>query len=129
MSFNSSIKEKSTNSKSTSKNSKKKSDLLSSLTTDLTIYDFPHTAPEGYSYQFELFNTRLVSIWLLCHRCFDYNMGKPTRTIWGFYSPKKGEYYAPINSSKCGDKVDIQNTRSYTAMPIKRTALEAAFYD
>jgi hypothetical protein len=96
---------------------------------DLTIYDFPHTAPEGYSYQFELFNTRLVSIWLLCHRCFDYNMGKPTRTIWGFYSPKKGEYYAPINSSKCGDKVDIQNTRSYTAMPIKRTALEAAFYD
>lgn len=129
MNSNSSIKEKSKNLKSTSKNSKKKSDSLSNLTTDLTICDFPHTAPEGYSYEFELFNTRLVSIWLLCHRRFDYNLGKPTRTIWGFYCPKKGEYYAPINSSKCGDKVDIDNTRSYTAMPIKRTALEAAFYD
>lgn len=95
----------------------------------MTICDFPHTAPEGYSYEFEEFNTRLVSIWLLCHRVFDYNMGKPTKTIWGFYSPKKREYYAPINSSKCGDKVDIDNTRSYTAMPIKRNALEAAFYE
>jgi hypothetical protein len=129
MSSNSSIKEKSTNSKITSKNSKKKSDSLRSLTTDLTICDFPHTPPEGYSYEFEEFNTRLTSIWLLCHHRFDYNLGKPTRTIWGFYSPKKREYYAPINSSKCGDKVDIDNTRSYTAIPIKRTALEAAFYD
>jgi hypothetical protein len=129
MSSNSSIKEKSTNSKITSKNSKKKSELSKSSMIDLTICDFPHTPPEGYSYEFEEFNTRLTSIWLLYHRVFDYNMGKPTRTIWGFYSPKKREYYAPINSSKCGDKVDIDNTRSYTAMPIKRTALEAAFYD
>jgi hypothetical protein len=117
------------NSKKPSENSKKKSDSLKSSTIDLTICDFPHTPPEGYSYEFEEFNTRLVSIWLLCHRAFDYNMGKPTRTIWGFYSPKKREYYAPINSSKCGDKVDIDNTRSYTAMPIKRNALEAAFYE
>lgn len=90
------------------------------------ITDFPHSAPEGYSYEFEQFNTRLISIWLLCHRHFDYNMGKSTRTIWGFYSPKKREYYAPINSSKCGNKVSIQETRNYTAMPILKTPLELA---
>jgi hypothetical protein len=96
---------------------------------DLSIPDFPHNAPEDYSYEFEQFNTRLISIWLRCHHSFDYNLGKPTRTIWGFYSPKKREYYSPINSSKCGNKVSIKDTRNYTAMQIKRTVLEAAFYD
>jgi hypothetical protein len=90
------------------------------------IVDFPHTAPEGYSYEYEKFNNRLIAIWLLCHRHFDYNHGKPTKTIWGFYSPKKKEYYAPINSSKCGDKVRIENTRNYSAMLIHRTPLELA---
>jgi hypothetical protein len=46
----------------------------------------------------------------------------------GFYSPKKNEYYSPINSSKVGQVVNIKDTRNYTSMPIKRTALEAAFY-
>lgn len=91
------------------------------------IVDFPHSPPEGYSYEFEQFNTRLISIWLYCHRHFDYNLGKPTRTIWGFYSPKKREYYAPVNASKCGDKVNIENTRNYTAMPLNLTSLERCF--
>lgn len=91
------------------------------------IVDFPHVPPEGYSYDYEQFNARLIAIWLCCHRSFDYNLGKPTRTIWGFYSPKKREYYAPINSSKCGDKVRIEDTRNYTAMPIKLSPLEIAF--
>ena len=95
--------------------------------TDLTICDFPHQAPEDYFYEYEQFNTRLVAIWLCCNRIFDYNLGKSTRTIWGFYSPKKREYYAPINSSKCGDKVNIDDTRNYTAMPLKKTSLEMCF--
>jgi hypothetical protein len=96
---------------------------------EFTISNFPHIPPKGYSYEFEEFNTRIISIWLRCHRQFDYNLGKPTRTIWGFYSPKKNEYYSPINSSKVGKVVNIKDTRNYTSMSIKRTALEAAFYD
>ena len=59
------------------------------------IAEFPHKAPKGYSYEFEVFNTRTIAIWLCYEREFDYNMGKPTRTIWGFYAPKKNCYYAP----------------------------------
>ena len=91
------------------------------------IVDFPHIPPNGYSYEFEQFNTRLIAIWLRCNHRFDYNLGKPTRTIWGFYSSKKREYYAPINATKCGNKVNIENTRNYTAMPILETFLEKCF--
>ena len=91
------------------------------------IVDFPHIPPDGYSYEYEKFNVSLISIWLRCHRRFDYNLGKPTRTIWGFYNAKKREYYAPINSSKCGNKVNIENTRNYTAMPLHLSPLERAF--
>lgn len=94
---------------------------------EFTICDFPHEPPKGYSYEFEQFNSRLISIWLRSDYKFSYNGGKSTRTIWGFYSPKKREYYSPINSSKCGDKVNIKDTRNYTAMPIKLTPLEICF--
>lgn len=90
------------------------------------IVDFPHQPPEGYSYEYEQFNTRLISIWLRYNLIFDYNLGKSTRTIWGFYNSKKREYHAPINSSKCGDKVRIEDTRNYTAMKIMRTPIELA---
>jgi hypothetical protein len=92
------------------------------------MIDFPHNPPEGYSYIYEQYNTRLISIWLMCHRKFDYNNGKLTKTIWGFYSPKKKEYYAPINSSKVGSKVNIENTRAYTAMPLNQNPLETLLY-
>ena len=91
------------------------------------IAEFPHKAPKGYSYEFEVFNTRTIAIWLCCQREFDYNMGKPTRTIWGFYAPKKNCYYAPINATKQGDQVNIQDTRPYTAMQLKQTPLEQFF--
>jgi hypothetical protein len=90
------------------------------------MIEFPHKAPKGYSYEFSEFNTRLVAIWLLHHFPYSYTT-KPVKSIWGFYSPKKQEYYAPINPTKCGDKVDIKNTRNYTAMQIKMTPLEACF--
>lgn len=91
------------------------------------IVDFPHTAPEGYYYTFEEFNTRLISIWLNSTQKFDYNLGKPTRTIWGFYSSSKRKYYAPINSKKQGSEVSISQTTPYTAMKLQQTPLERCF--
>jgi hypothetical protein len=90
------------------------------------ILEFPHRAPDGYSYEFEQFNTRLISIWLVHSFPYSYTT-KTVRTIWGFFNPKKNEYYAPINSSKVGEKVNISQTRNYTSMQIKQTPLEAAF--
>jgi hypothetical protein len=91
------------------------------------IPEFPHHPPKDYSYEFESFNSRAIAIWLRCHRQFDYNLGKPTRTIWGFYSSKKRVYYAPVNAKTIGKQIDIENTTPYTAMPIKQTPLTAAF--
>jgi len=91
------------------------------------IPEFPHKAPKNYSYSFEKHNTRLIRIDLICHRQFDYNLGASTKTVWGFYSPKRREYYAPVNYKTVGSKVDIDNTRPWTAMQVKQTPLEAAF--
>jgi hypothetical protein len=96
------------------------------LSVDL-IPKFTHKAPKGYSYEIEEFKRGVFSIWLRCHRKFDYNMGKSTRTIWGFYSYKKCEFYSPVNSSTVGKVVDFKDTRDYTSMPIKQTPLESAF--
>lgn len=88
--------------------------------------DFPHLPPQGYSYSYEPFNSRLVAIWIRNSHSFSYTT-KSVRSIWGFYSPKKREYYAPINSSKCGDKVNIEDTSPYTAMQIKQSPLDRFF--
>jgi len=89
--------------------------------------EFLHKAPKGYSYEFEQFNTRTIRIWLCNSRQFDYNLGASTKTIWGFYSPKKRIYYAPVNAKTIGKEVDINDTTAYTSMPLNRTALERAF--
>lgn len=92
------------------------------------ILEFPHKPPtKEYSYEYEEFNTRMIRIWLCCSRRFDYNLGKPTKTVWGFYNSKKRVYYAPINAKTIGKEVNIEDTRNYTAMPIKQTSLEACF--
>lgn len=91
------------------------------------IPQFKHQPPEGYSYEVEQFKRNVFSIWLRCHRKFDYNMGKSTRTIWGFYDYKKCQFYSPVNSSTVGKVVEIKNTRPYTAMPINQTILESCF--
>jgi hypothetical protein len=91
------------------------------------INKFPHKPPNGYCYKFEKFNSKLIAIWLH-HNCnYDYKLGKPIKTIWGFFSPTKNEYYSPINSSKVGSIVDINQTTPYTAMQINLTPLEVAF--
>lgn len=91
------------------------------------MIEFPHQAPKDYSYEFEQFNTRTLRIVLRCHRQFDYNLGASTSTVWGFYNPKKRVYYAPINAKTIGKEVNIDSTTAYSAMPIKRTALEDCF--
>ena len=91
------------------------------------IISFTHDAPDGYFYKVEDFKRGIFSIWLCTDRCFDYNLGKPTRTIWGFYDVKKDLFYSPVNSKTVGKVVKIEDTRPYTAMPIKQTALEACF--
>jgi hypothetical protein len=91
------------------------------------IPEFPHKAPKNYSYEFETWNASTIRIMLRCHRKFDYNLGASTATVWGFYKPRKRVYYAPVNAKTIGKQVNIEDTRNYTAMPLKQTSLEAAF--
>jgi len=91
------------------------------------IVEFPHSPPKDYSYEFETWNASTVRIMLRCDRQFDYNLGARTRTVWGFYKPKKRAYYAPVNVKTIGKQVDIHNTTPYTAMIPKQTPLEQFF--
>ena len=86
--------------------------------------DFTHEPPENYTYEVESFRRNVLSIWCCNHSEFTYNDGVIAKTIWGFYNTKQRTYYAPINSKKCGDKVDFADTTPYTAMQINRKGLE-----
>lgn len=88
---------------------------------------FDHIAPDQYFYSFEEYKSGVIRIWLNCTRKFDYNNGKPTRSVWGFYSSKKRKYFSPINSITIGKEVRYEDTRNYTAMPIHQTILEKCF--
>lgn len=90
-------------------------------------HDFPHQPPKGYSYEVQEHKRNVVSIWICDHHQYVFNDGAPVKCIWGFYNIKKQCYYAPINSTKIGDRVDIDNTRPYTAMQLNLNPLEAAF--
>ena len=85
--------------------------------TELPV-DFIHEPPENYTYEVVPFRRNVLGIWCCNHSEFVYNDGAVSKTIWGFYDTKKQQYYAPINSKKCGDKVDIQSTTPYTAMQL-----------
>ena len=87
---------------------------------------FPHKPPKGYSYEVKEHTRHMGSIWLRNHTTFSYT-SDPDRTIWGFYNTKKGCYHAPINSTKHGDQVDIEDTRDYTAMQLNLNPLMRAF--
>jgi hypothetical protein len=88
--------------------------------------DFIHEPPEGYSYTVKNFKRGVLSIWLLHHREYIYHSDQVS-TIWGFYAPKKQQYYAPVNAKKVGEIVDINDTRPYTAMKLNLNPLMAAF--
>ena len=91
------------------------------------MLEFPHSPPKDYSYEYEQFNASTLRIMLCCSRQFDYNLGASTKTVWGFYKPKKHTYYAPVNIKTIGKQVDIDSTTAYTAMQPKRTILEQFF--
>ena len=94
---------------------------------ELLPNDFPHIAPEGYRYEVLQSKRNLISIWTVFERGFVYNDHCESYAIWGFYDTKKECYYAPINSTKVGDSVDIESTSPYSAMQLNLNPLEAAF--
>ena len=88
--------------------------------------DFPHTAPQGFSYQRTKFNTKFDAIWIINHSDYSYTT-KTIKSIWGFYSPKTKKYYSPIDSKKVGEEVDIKDTSPYSSMKINHKGLESFF--
>lgn len=91
------------------------------------IPKFKHQAPVGTFYKVEEFKKNVLSIWICYDRKFDYNNGKNVKCIWGFYDYKKCKFFAPVNRSTLGKEIDIDDTRSWSSMPIKQTPLESAF--
>ena len=89
--------------------------------------DFIHEPPKGYHYEVESFRRNVYRIFIVNDGTFTYTDVAP-KSIWGFYDVKKRRYSAPINSTKQGDPVDINNTRPYTAMQLNLNPLEAALY-
>ena len=88
--------------------------------------DFPHQPPDGYAYKVKTFKRNVVAIWLQHPDHFNYSNDRVS-TIWGFYNTKSRTYSSPVNASKQGDSVDINNTRPWTAMQINYKGLEAFF--
>ena len=81
-------------------------------------------------YEVTQFNKTVLAIWICYEYQFLYREGEePPKFIWGFYKPKKKEYYAPINSKKVGAVVDLEDTRPFTAMQLNLNPLESAFYN
>ena len=89
-------------------------------------FTFPHVAPKGYSYEIELFKRNLLAIWICNHGQFSYT-DKTPKSIWGFYNTKTKCYHAPINATKQGDKVRIEDTTPYSAMQLNLSPLMQAF--
>ena len=89
--------------------------------------DFPHESPAGYEYEVRQYKRNILSIWLRHLNQYTYNGGDPVSTIWGFYDSKKQCYFSPVHATKPGNKVDVNNTRPYTSMPLNLNPLEAAF--
>ena len=91
------------------------------------IPHFPHEEPEGYSYETKQFKSNVVSIWLHHHYEYVYS-SELVSTIWGFYNTKTKCYYAPIHSTKHGNKVEVSQTTPYSAMPRTLNPLESLLY-
>jgi hypothetical protein len=92
------------------------------------IDNFPHDPPKNYYYEYEIFDKKNISIWLVYAKKFTYNGGKLTKTIWGFYNKIKDEYYSPINSKKIGKKIKIEETNPYSSMIVKQNMLEKLLF-
>ena len=88
---------------------------------------FPHIPPEGYYYTVKPFKRNILSIWLHHPDIYTYTSDRVS-TIWGFFNTKTRQYHAPINSTKCGDKVKIDKTTPYSAMVRNLNPLESVRY-
>ena len=88
---------------------------------------FPHIPPEGYYYEVQPFKRNILSIWLHHPDIYTYTSDRVS-TIWGFYNTKTRQYHAPINSTKCGDKVELKRTTPYSAMVRNLNPLESVLY-
>ena len=91
------------------------------------MIEFPHQSPKGYSYEIQQFKRHVYAIWIVNRGEFSYT-DTPPKSIWGFYSSKKKEYYAPIDAKKVGAIVQIEDTTPYSAMQLKLTPLEQCMY-
>ena len=92
---------------------------------ELELIEF-HEPPKGYSYEVEQFKRNLLAIWICNHGQFSYT-NKTPKSIWGFYNTKTKCYHAPINATKQGDKVRIEDTTPYSAMQLNLSPLMSAF--
>ena len=90
--------------------------------------NFTHEPPKGYRYEVVRKNASILAIWTVCNPGFVFNNGLPVRCIWGFYNPKKQQYFAPINSNKVGEPVDFNDTTPYTAMQLNFNPLEQLLF-
>jgi len=97
------------------------------LVTSMIDFKFPHTAPEGYSYEVTQFKRNILAIWICNHAEFTYTSDRPVRSIWGFYDSKADHYIAPINAKKPGKIVDFNCTTPYSAMQLNLNPLMLAF--
>jgi len=91
------------------------------------LSELPYDAPKGYYYEVEHHKRGWKSIWLCGGPTYNYRNGTSARTIHSFYEEKTKKCYAPINSKKAGEEVNINNTRPWTSMKIKLNPLMAAF--
>jgi hypothetical protein len=87
---------------------------------------FLHEPPKGYHYEVESFRRNVYRILIVNDGSFSYTDVAP-KSVWGFYDVKKRSYSAPINYSKQGNTVDINNTTPYSAMKLNLNPLMAAF--
>ena len=87
--------------------------------------DFPHDPPKGYSYEVHHFKRNVLSIWTRNHSEFIYNDGADSKCIWGFYNIKERCYRSPISATRVGDKVALDKTTPYSAMPLLKLALDS----
>ncbi len=90
--------------------------------------DFPHQSPKGYYYECSPKTRDVVNIWICNTMQFNYTDRNPVRSIWGFYNTRTKQYFAPINATKQGNKVNIDNTTPYSAMQRKLNPLELVLY-
>ena len=94
--------------------------------------DFIHEPPEGFHYEVDQFRRNVHRICIINDGSFSYTDVAP-KSVWGFVKYKTTKrssshtYYAPINSNKIGNEVDIKDTRPYSAMQINYKGLEAFF--